>query len=199
MIARRCEKGKMRKSRIVRTDIGPASVDVCIRQFAPAFEPLSARAMYALRSATALANDRITEWLSDDGLTPRTVNVLLSLYCENAGRGVPVGEVGEFIHTAGSRLTETIDGLERERLLVRLANPADRRSTIVRLTARGKRLIERAYPKLASNFQLAFEPLSAKERTLFIAMLTKVSARLIALADDERGEGKESATERASA
>jgi DNA-binding MarR family transcriptional regulator len=92
--------------------------------------------------------------------------------------------VGNFIHTAGARLTETIDGLERDALVVREVNAADRRSTIVRLTACGKRLIERAYPTLAANFQRAFEPLSPSERELLIGMLVKVSGRLAELSND---------------
>jgi DNA-binding MarR family transcriptional regulator len=168
----------MVKPRKRRTELPPEHVAVCMKQFAPAFEPLSARAMYALRSATALANDRISDWLVDFGLTPRTVNVLLTLYCENAGRGVSVRDVGEFIHTAGARLTETIDRLERDGLLLRKINAADRRSIIVRLTASGKKLIERAYPVLGTNFQRAFQALSLTERELFITLLVKLSAGL---------------------
>jgi DNA-binding MarR family transcriptional regulator len=173
----------MGKPRKRRTELPPEHVAVCMENFAPAFEPLSARAMYVLRSTTALANERIADWLVDFGLTPRTVNVLLSLYCENEGRGVPVSEVGAFIHTAGARLTETIDGLERTGLLRRKINVADRRSTIVRLTVSGKRLIERAYPVLGTNFQRAFQTLTLPERETFIRLLVKLNAGFAALTD----------------
>jgi DNA-binding MarR family transcriptional regulator len=166
----------MAKLRKRRTELPPEHVAVCMEHFAPAFEPLSARSMYILRSTTALANERISDWLVDFGLTPRTVNVLLSLYCANEGQGVAVSEVGAFIHTAGARLTETIDRLEKAGLLRRKVNVADRRSTIVRLTAAGKRLIERAYPVLATNFQIAFKNLSRSERETFIRLLAKLSA-----------------------
>ena len=168
----------MTKPQTRRVELPPDHVAVCMENFSPAFEPLSARAMYVLRTTTALANERIAEWLIEFGLNPKTVNVLLSLYCENEGRGVSVSEVGNFIHTAGARLTETIDRLERDGLLRRKVNVNDRRSTIIRLTAAGKRLIERAYPILGTNFQRAFDTLSLADREQFISLLVKLSAGL---------------------
>jgi len=162
-----------------QTTLSDVQVAACVRAFAPAFEPRSARAMYALRAAATTANERIADWLADYGLTNRTVNVLMALFCA-PGNELPIESIGREIHTAGARLTVTIDAMERDGLLVRHIDPADRRRIIVKLSVKGRRIIKKAFPVLAGHFQDAFRGLSLRERDVLLDLLARVQSGLTA-------------------
>jgi DNA-binding MarR family transcriptional regulator len=162
-----------------QTTLSDAQVAACVRAFSPAFEPRSARAMYALRAAATTANERIAEWLADYGLTNRTVNVLMALFCAE-GNELPIESVGREIHTAGARLTVTIDAMERDGLLVRHIDRSDRRRIVVKLSMKGRRLIKTAFPVLAGHFQHVFSGLSLRERDVLLDLLARLQANLTA-------------------
>jgi DNA-binding MarR family transcriptional regulator len=173
------EVATMPKRSDAQTTLSDAQVAACIRAFAPAFEPRSARAMYALRATATTANDRIADWLEDYGLTNRSVNVLMALFCA-PGNDLPIEAVGREIHTAGARLTVTIDAMERDGLLVRHIDQTDRRRIIVKLSVKGRRVIKTAFPVLAGHFQHVFGALSLRERDLLLDMLERIQAGLTA-------------------
>jgi MarR family 2-MHQ and catechol resistance regulon transcriptional repressor len=162
-----------------QTTLSDAQVAACVRAFAPAFEPRSARAMYALRATATTANERIADWLDAYGLTNRSVNVLMALFCAE-GTELPIEAIGREIHTAGARLTVTIDAMERDGLLVRQIDPADRRRIIVKLSVKGRRLIKTAFPVLAGHFQDVFRGLSLRERDLLLDLLARLQSGLTA-------------------
>jgi DNA-binding MarR family transcriptional regulator len=169
----------MPKRSDAQTTLSDAQVAACVRAFAPAFEPRSARAMYALRATATTANERIAEWLADYGLTNRTVNVLMALFCAE-GNELPIEAVGREIHTAGARLTVTIDAMERDGLLVRQIDRSDRRRIVVKLSVKGRRLIKTAFPVLAGHFQDVFSGLSLRERDVLLDLLARLQTGLLA-------------------
>ena len=143
--------------------------------FGPDYEPGAARAMYSLRHCATLANDSIARWLNGYHLNARTMNVLMTLYAGNDGNGMPIGEIGPFIHTAGARLTATLDGLEGLGLIARRVNADDRRSTLVALTAKGRKVVAKAFPELNRQSEAAFRTLSPSDRETLTTLLTRLS------------------------
>lgn len=150
-------------------------VKATMAAFAPNYEPRAARVMYSLRHCATLANDSIAHWLKDYHLTARTLNVLMTLYAGNEGHGMPIGELGPHIHTAGARLTATLDGLEGLGLIARRLNENDRRSTLVALTAKGRKVIAKAFPIVYRQSELAFQTLSISEREALAKLLSRLS------------------------
>ena len=57
--------------------------------------------------------------------------------------GLTAGEVGNSLKLTTGSVTKLIDRLEEQGLVKRLANPNDRRSTVVRATTKATRLVAR--------------------------------------------------------
>jgi DNA-binding MarR family transcriptional regulator len=157
------------------TALPKETVKASMAAFGPDYEPRAARVMYSLRHCATLANDSIANWLKEYHLTARTMNVLMTLYAGNNGHGMPIGEIGPYIHTAGARLTATLDGLEELGLIVRRLNDNDRRSTLVVLTPKGRKVVSKAFPLLNRQSEAAFEALSHAERETLATLLSRLS------------------------
>lgn len=92
--------------------------------------------------STAHALNRVYKPLLDRlGVTYPQYLVLLALWRED-GRGV--GSLGEQLMLESSTLTPLLKRMETAGLLRRERNPEDERQVIIRLTAKGRRLREKA-------------------------------------------------------
>ncbi len=85
----------------------------------------------------------------------------------------------EMMLTSGA-MTNRIDKLEAAGLLARRPDPKDRRGTLVRLTAKGKALIDVATTKHVANEERLMSALTPKERQQLSELLRKL---LVALGD----------------
>jgi DNA-binding MarR family transcriptional regulator len=105
-------------------------------------DSLEERALIALVRAAWLAAERSNAVTAAAGLSPSQYNVLRIL--RQAGdEGLSCNEIGERMVTRDSDLTRLMSGLAREGLVVRATDAADRRRSINRITASGKRLLTR--------------------------------------------------------
>jgi DNA-binding MarR family transcriptional regulator len=88
--------------------------------------------------------------------------------------------------TSGA-MTNRIDRLEAAGLVARRPDPQDRRGTLVRLTPKGKALIDGATTRHVVNEERLVDALSAREQQQLNELLRKL---LISLGDqnDEAGE-----------
>ena len=66
---------------------------------------------------------------------------LAVLYFSRHGE-MPMGKLGERLLVHPTSVTSTVDTLERLGLVERVAHPTDRRATLARITARGRRAVE---------------------------------------------------------
>jgi MarR family transcriptional regulator, 2-MHQ and catechol-resistance regulon repressor len=64
--------------------------------------------------------------------------------------------------------------LERRRLVVRKNHASDRRIRVVELTARGRKLIEKAYLKHKIDMEKAVVRLNPHERSLLVNLLKRL-------------------------
>lgn len=75
-------------------------------------------------------------------------------------------------------MTKRLDRLVEAGLVARRPDPADRRATLVRLTARGRKTIDKALPVHIGNEERLLAALNAKDRKALDGLLRKLLATL---------------------
>lgn len=100
-----------------------------------------------LRQARAIEAARV-DHLDAYGLSPGDFDVLATVRRVQGDAGVNPGRLLQSVLITSGGLTKRLDRLEKAELLVRRPDPEDRRATLVRLTARGLRLIDAALQSL---------------------------------------------------
>ena len=84
-------------------------------------------------------------------------------------------ELAQHLRIAPRSATEVVDALEEKALVERLPDPADRRATLVALTAQGQRLSEDVRRARGVESERLFERLSATDRTHLARILRRLS------------------------
>jgi MarR family 2-MHQ and catechol resistance regulon transcriptional repressor len=110
------------------------------------------------------------------GLGDSDFRVLEALFNDGT---LPVNVIGERVDLTTGSITTAINRLETRWLVVRKLHPQDRRLRMIELTAKGRRLIERACVQHALDLELLVRGLSSEERSLLIDLL----GRLVAVTD----------------
>jgi DNA-binding MarR family transcriptional regulator len=98
--------------------------------------------LHVQRAARALAR-RFDEAFRPFGLTNQQFSLLMSL---NRPAPPTMGPVAELLAIDRTTLTAALKPLERRGLVKVLPNPDDGRSRVLKLTAKGRELLERAMP-----------------------------------------------------
>ncbi len=86
----------------------------------------------------------------------------------------PVNEIGRRIELTSGAITTAVDRLESRGLVTREAHESDRRTRIVRLTARGKEQAAKVFAGHKTAMDLAATGLSKTERATLIQLLRKL-------------------------
>lgn len=137
----------------------------------PRFKPLNAQVLFAVRALAQRINDDATERLAKLGLTARQYNYLSVIYVEDS---VTPNEIGTLIHTANPTVTSMLNSLERDGLITRKQHPGDGRSSVVRLTARGKALYEQAFQLHHDPMEETMGVLTDAERGQLVDLLVRL-------------------------
>jgi DNA-binding MarR family transcriptional regulator len=158
-------------------------IDEILAQWKRERPDLDTRAMGLIgriQRAAAVMRPRLDETHAASGLQGESFDVLASLRRSGPPYQLsPTRLYREMMLTSGA-MTNRIDHLERAGLVTRHADPRDRRGTLVRLTSKGKTLIDAAASKHVANESHLLSSLSAREQRQLSALLRKL---LIALDD----------------
>jgi MarR family transcriptional regulator, organic hydroperoxide resistance regulator len=87
-----------------------------------------------------------------------------------------VGELAEAASVAAPTATRMLDGLERSGIVERRPSEADRRAVTVRLTPKGKRLVERRRKLSIEKRRALYESLTPSERRQVERLLSRLAA-----------------------
>ena len=87
---------------------------------------------------------------------------------------LPVNVIGDQVELTTGSITTAIDRMEAKWLVVRKNHPEDRRVRLVELTAKGRRLIEKAYGQYSSDMENAMSGLSRNERGELVDLLRRL-------------------------
>jgi len=95
------------------------------------------------------------------------------------GAGVPLtpSQVSDRMLIASATMTATLDLLERRGWIRRVANPSDRRSTLIEITSDGKAATDQLLPGIRALEQSILSVLSPDERAHLLGLLDKILAR----------------------
>ncbi len=106
--------------------------------------------------------------------------------------GMTMGVLGARLMVTGGNITGLTDRLQNEGLVVRMADPGDRRVQRIALTAEGRRLFRQMAREHAAWVDDLFDGLSADDRVDLARLMGLLRARLErsgAAADGDAGDG----------
>jgi DNA-binding MarR family transcriptional regulator len=115
----------------------------------------------------------VGESLAQEGVGRQHFAVLTSLAEQGAASQAALGRR---LWIDRSDLHALMTELERDGLIARVRDPADRRRNIVTLTASGKALLKRLDKRVDAAQTALLEPLSAAERRELVRLLDRVLA-----------------------
>ena len=104
-------------------------------------EVRTVEAMTALRIASRLTHGLMDRWAEKHGLSEGRLHVLWALKSVPE-RQLPLGELADQLEVTPRNVTGLVDHLERDGLVERIDDPADRRLTYARLTVAGAKRLE---------------------------------------------------------
>ena len=122
---------------------------------------------------------RADEFFRPLGLTDVQFNALMLLEHQSGSKpGLSQAQLSDMMLVNRANTTSLIDRMEKAELVVRTADASDRRYNIVKLTSRGKKLLEKVEPLYANEVKKIMAPLKEDEQKKLIAMLEKIRGRL---------------------
>ena len=106
------------------------------------------------------------------GITPAGFNVLMIL--DGSDEPLCPNEIGERRLVTRGTVTGVLDSLEQRGLVARRRHPADRRSLLIELTAKGRRLLRDLLPDHRAAERRVLGALSDREVATLAKLLAKV-------------------------
>lgn len=132
-----------------------------------------------------LATSRLVEGRTRRLLQERYATTLprfdLMAQLERVPKGLKMGELSRRMMVTGGNVTGITDLLEKEGLVERVADPADRRAILVRLTAAGRR----AFTAMAEEHERwiveSFKELTGREMATIASLLARLKTHVRSL------------------
>jgi DNA-binding MarR family transcriptional regulator len=151
-----------------------------IRQRAAKYPELDARALEAFLVLLRVASDVLSAleaFLSSHGMSQGKFTILMLLN-RDPDVGVSPSDLADRSGVTRATITGLLDGLEREKLVSREDDTGDRRKAVVRMTTRGRKMLEAMLPDYYRKVSELMKSLIDEEKTSLIDMLMKVSGGL---------------------
>ncbi|MGQ0836618.1 MAG: MarR family winged helix-turn-helix transcriptional regulator [Gammaproteobacteria bacterium] len=135
------------------------------------------RVWLRLLACTSLMESRVRARLQARfGTTLPRFDLMAQL--ERAPEGLKMGELSRRMMVTGGNVTGITDMLEQEGLVVRTADPEDRRAYRVKLTKEGERLFRRMAAEHERWVIGMLDGLSVKEKTQLASLLARLKTQL---------------------
>jgi DNA-binding MarR family transcriptional regulator len=108
-------------------------------------------AAIALGRAMVAVIESMSATFESAGLSPARWRLLVALLAQAEPEGTTIGRLAEHLGVREPTMTATVDRAERDGLVGRHRDPADRRVVIVRLTDEGMRTVAQVLPVAAGR------------------------------------------------
>ena len=129
--------------------------------------------LFAVLHAAGALESRVEEQLAEVGLSLPKLAALHQL--SQAGDSLPLGQLAERLACVKSNVTQLVDRLEADGLVVRAADPNDRRSRLAVITESGTRAYERGIQIQQRAEREIFGALSKEESSTLHELLDKIA------------------------
>jgi MarR family 2-MHQ and catechol resistance regulon transcriptional repressor len=135
---------------------------------------LALDALDSLVQAEASVRRRLSADLEREGLSGSGFSVLMVLSA--SGGELELRALRARLRTSKANATEVVTTLETRGMVQRFRLPHDRRAASVRLTIKGRELIDRLFPEHTRRVQDAFAVLDAAEKRALAEICRKLAA-----------------------
>lgn len=143
------------------------------------FETTEHEALLNIYHSASLLKKQAAAFFSEHATTDVQFNLLLLLYRNSdATGGLTQVQLSDMMLVNRANITSLIDRMENAGLVARTDDPADRRSNIIRLTSKGRKLIEKIEKDYIDEIRRIMSVLKDNEMKNLITMLEKVRANL---------------------
>lgn len=147
-------------------------------------QELSLNVPFTLKSHESLLNvyftatcikKQATEFLSQFDLTVVQLNLMMMLgHQADESGGLSQVRLSEMMLVNRANVTSLVDRMEKAGFVIRTAAEGDRRSNIIKMTAKGKNLLKKVEPLYAKEVQRIMSPLNDGEQKKLVNMLERV-------------------------
>jgi DNA-binding MarR family transcriptional regulator len=128
---------------------------------------------------TSFLRKKAGEFLRPFGLTDVQFNLmLLPEYQSSPGEGLSQAQLSNMMLVNRANITSLIDRMEKANFVVRTPAPSDRRSNIVKLTGRGRKLLDQIEPLYTKEVKRIMAVLKQAEQKTLIEMLKKIRGNI---------------------
>ncbi|MHC4068654.1 MAG: MarR family winged helix-turn-helix transcriptional regulator [Planctomycetota bacterium] len=140
---------------------------------------LSHRALLNVYYTASCLKKRADEFFRPYKLTDVQFN-LMALLSRQAGpgEGLSQARISEMMLVNRANITSLVDRMESANLVRRTVSPEDRRSNVIKLTARGKKLFAQLDPLYIKEVKKVMSPLRESEQESLMEMLGKIRKKL---------------------
>ena len=169
-------RGRNSRSRPSPASLGPVTVDDDFEDEYPGADRTCTEAYASLcRTGEALLGELDRRVRLTFGIPQAAATALAVI----DGAGVPLtpSQVSDRVLIASATMTATLDLLERHGWIRRVANPDDRRSTLIEITTDGQAAADQLLPGIRRLEQSILSALTPGERDHLLDLLAKILAR----------------------
>jgi DNA-binding MarR family transcriptional regulator len=143
------------------------------------FDIVEHEAVLNVYFTAACLKKRADAFFKSFGLTDVQFNVMMLLvYQAGPEGGLSQAQLSDMMLVNRANITTLIDRMEKAGLVVRTSDSADRRTNIIKLTAKGKNLYTKAEPYYDQQIRKMMTGLNQSEQKKLISTLEKVRADL---------------------
>lgn len=135
-------------------------------------------AIYSLALVYNIITDAITSYLIDYDLTPGKFNILMAIKHQGREEGIAQGEISKHLIVTPSNMTKMIDKLEAAGLVRRSALEGDRRVNIMRVTAKGEKVLDSVWDGYNKKLKELTEELTLNQQKDLASLLNTWLNRL---------------------
>lgn len=154
-----------------------------VSQIIPAMPATEARLCRLLLMVGEGMSEELAFKLKPHKLNHSEFLTLMILYSRPDGSSTP-GELCEFATQGATNMTRIANALVKRGLITRSASQADRRRVLIRITAAGRRFVQKMLPPMFPRIGTMFEGFSATDKRHLDRLLRKLAGNLDRLSED---------------